>query len=156
VSPDLPADVQEQFWKHVLAFEDAPEVVPFDLLVNFGVSLPAPDDLDDGHLTTRLWEVIHAMADLGLVLDFTNHLSDRELYARLWNDVLREPTQLDPEDTLSVLHIDVSWSPSDEGTLVYLKYYADDDVRRDWAREWPDYAMPDRVPLPFDRDRHLP
>ena len=35
-------------------------------------------------------------------------------------------------------------------------YYADEEDRRMWAQEWPDYPMPDTAELPFDRDRHLP
>jgi hypothetical protein len=157
VSPDVPADVQEQFWKRVLAAEDdAPTVVPFDELVRSGLALPPPDELDDAKLTVKLWEVIDAMADLGLVLEFTDHLSDRELYVRLWRDILREPEALDPADAARTWHIDMIGTGSEEDTRNWLRYYADDETRRDWARDWPDFAMPERAPLPFDRDRHLP
>ncbi len=156
VSPAVAPDVQEHFWKRVLAFEDVPELIPFDVLVNSGVALPAPDAMDDAQLTTKLWDVIHAMADLGMVLESTDHLSDRELYTRLWRDILREPTALDLEDSAGTWHVDLIGSGSDEDRLAYLKYYADDDSRRQWSQDWPDDPMPDREPRPFDRDRHLP
>src|SRR3989442_2151907 len=92
VSPDCPAEIQEQFWKQVLAFEHAPEVQPFELLVQSGFSLPPQGDIDDSQLTVALSEAIRGMAALGMYLYSTDHLSDRELYAHLWSDVLREAT----------------------------------------------------------------
>jgi hypothetical protein len=90
VSPDCPADIEEQFWRRVVAFENAPRVEPFQVLIQSGVTLPPPEEVDDAQLTVRLWEAIHGMASLGMYLNSTDHLSDRELYVRLWTDVLRE------------------------------------------------------------------
>jgi hypothetical protein len=96
------------------------------------------------------------MASIGMYLDSTDHLSDRELYVRLWTDVLRQPTELDPDDRGAAWHIDLVGRGSDEDIRLYLMYYADEEDRRMWAQEWPDYPMPDTAELPFDRDRHLP
>jgi hypothetical protein len=38
----------------------------------------------------------------------------------------------------------------------WLKYYADDDMRRRWSEAWPDDPMPERAAKPYDRDRYLP
>lgn len=156
-SPDCPRELQEQFWKRVIAFEEGTEVevVPFDLLVESGFTLPAPDELDDTRLTAKLWEVIEAMSALGLLLESTDHLSDRELYVRLWTDVLREPTAVYPDATVEV-HIDLVGSGSDEDVRLYLKYYADEGERRSWAEDWPEFPMPEAARPPYDRDRHLP
>jgi len=107
-------------------------------------------------LTVALSEAIRGMAALGMYLYSTDHLSDRELYARLWNDVLREPTPLLPYDDNGEWHVDLVSSGSEEDTQLYLKYYADEEDRRRWAEDWPDDPLPDPAPLPFDRDRHLP
>jgi hypothetical protein len=37
-----------------------------------------------------------------------------------------------------------------------LKYYADEDARRDWLKDFPDYDMPVHENPPYDRDRDLP
>ncbi len=140
----------------MIASENAPEVEPFAVLDRSGVPLPAPEGLGDEALTPKLWEVIDALADLGVCLEFTDHRSDRELYGHLWNGVLREPIALFPEDMAGTWHIDVSARGSQEDHEVDLKYYADEESRRHWTQDWPDYPMPDRQPLPFDRDRHLP
>src|SRR5439155_23628507 len=98
VSADCPPDIEEQFWKRVIAFENAPHVEPLQVLVQSGLTLPPPEQVDDAQLTVKLWEAIHGMASIGMYLDATDHLSDRNLYIRLWTDTLREPTELDPDD----------------------------------------------------------
>lgn len=81
----------------------------------------------------------------------------KKLYASLWSTILREPMALSPDDPDSAWHIDVSAAATDDdGTDVYLTYYADEEERRRWADEYPDDQLPEPKPLPFDRDRHLP
>jgi hypothetical protein len=156
-SEDCPAEVEEQFWKNVLAFENAPEVQPFDELVRAGLTLPPAEELDDLALTAALWAMIRGLEELGVYLEFTNHLSDRDLYVRLWSSVLREPMALTPDDADAAWHIDVSSSGSDDdGVEAYLMYYADEETRRRWAEESPDCPVPERREPPFDRDRYLP
>jgi hypothetical protein len=158
VAPDCPPGIVEQFWKQIVAFESAVEEQPFDVLIRSGLTLPPPEELDDAQITVKLWEVIRGLAFLRVFLLFTDHLSDRELYARLWSDILRVPTALEPEDYDGAWHIDLTGTGSDseEGIAIYLKYYADDNERRSWQEEWPDDPLPDREQRPFDRDRYLP
>jgi hypothetical protein len=125
------------------------------VLVRSGLTLPPPGELDDAQITVKLWEVIRGMEFLRMFLLFTDHLSDRELYARLWNDTLRVPTAVDP-DSGWAWHIDVSECGSNDAHEIFLKYYADEATRRSWADDWPDDPMPEASPRPFDRDRHLP
>lgn len=156
VSPHCPPHIQEQFWEQVIAFESAVEEQPFDVLERSGVSLPPADELDDTQVTIKLWEVIRGLAFLGMYLSFTDHLSDRELYARLWIDILRVPTALEPETGNAAWHVDLTGGGTDEDVAIYLKYYADEDDRRSWADDWPDDPMPAVAQRPFDRDRYLP
>jgi hypothetical protein len=158
-APDFPPALQEQFWKQVIAFDEGPEVLPFDVLTQSGVTMPASGELDDAALTVKLWQVIEGMAFLGLYLQFTDHLSDRELYECLWQDILREPTALKPANSGAAWHIDLTRRGSrddEEEHFQYLRYYADEAARRQWAEDWPDDPMPVAEPLPFDRDRRLP
>jgi hypothetical protein len=37
-----------------------------------------------------------------------------------------------------------------------LKFYADEEARRSWRKEWPDDVVPEPEIPPYDRDRHLP
>ena len=73
--------MEEEFLKHILAFETAEPTSLLQWLENAGQDVPPPDELDDAQLHAKLWEVINRMASLGAYLHNTNHLSDRELYA---------------------------------------------------------------------------
>jgi hypothetical protein len=151
-----PAEVKEQFWKYVVAFEQATWSQPFQVLIESGISLPSPDELEDSQLTAKLSELFNALALLRVYLHHTDHLSDRELYAQLWNDSLREEMVLQPDNADFACHVDLIGSGSEEDIHIYLKYYADENERNQWAKEWPGEPMPDREQHPFDRDRHLP
>jgi hypothetical protein len=153
---DYPAEVEEAFWKHVVAYEEAPWTTNFKQLEQAGVELPAPDSLKDEELTAKLWEVIQKLALLHVYILQTDHLSDRELYTHLWTDSLREETPAMPLAANYACHIQLLSGGSDEDNHLYLKYYADDDERRHWHEEFPEYPIPPHEDLPYDRDQKLP
>jgi len=155
-SEESSPEARAQFWLSAAAYEQAPSTTHFQLLEESGIELTAPDSMKDERLATKLWEVIEGLARLRIFLSQTNHLSDRELYELLWRDVLREAVKDLPLDHSSAWHIDLAGSGSDEDTNLYLKYYAGEDIRRQWAADFPDDEMPDHEKPPFDRDRHLP
>jgi hypothetical protein len=156
VSPECPAEIEEKFLQNILAFEDAPPIVLFDELARGGVEMPPSRALGDVEVHGKLWEVIQAMTLLGCYLHSTDHLSDRELYELLWSELLREPTTLLPEDPNFACQIDIIGGFSEEDIRIYLRHYADEEARRDWAREFPEYEIPPHEEPPYDRDRYLP
>jgi len=153
---NMPADLEEEFLRHVLEYETAEPISLFKLLENSGFEIPTPKKLSDAKLTTTLTEIIEQMASMGAYLLHTNHLSDRELYEYLYSDGLREEAVLFPENPSYAYMIDLTGSGSEEDNEIYLKYYADKEHREQWAVDWPDDAIPDHEDPPFDRDRHLP
>ena len=153
---DMPADMEEEFLRHVLEYETAEPISLFRLLENSGLKLLVPSSLTDDDLTPKLKETIERMSSLGAYLLHTNHLSDRELYEYLYNDGLREEAVLFPENPSYAYMIDLTGSGSEEDNQIYLKYYADAEHRIQWALDWPDDIIPDPENPPFDRDRHLP
>src|ERR1044072_1363214 len=94
----MPADMEEEFLRHVLEYENAEPISLLRLLENSGLEGPAPDQLDDDALIAKLKAIIERMATLGSYLLHTNHLSDRALYEYLYHDGLREQAVLFPED----------------------------------------------------------
>jgi hypothetical protein len=151
-----PSEVKEGFWKYVVDYEEAPWTTHLQQLERAGVSMPAPETLNDQEVTAKLWEVINKLAQLRIFLEDTDHLSDRELYTTLWSDELRQETKDILLDQDSACHYQLLSSGSDEDTYLYLKYFADEKWRQDWLKQFPDYEMPDPEDPPYDRDRLLP
>src|SRR5580765_6595301 len=90
----MPADMEEEFLRHVLEYEQAEPISVFRLLENYRVELPLPDDLREQTLAPKLKEIVERMAALGAYLLHTDHLSDRALYEYLFHDGLREEAVL--------------------------------------------------------------
>jgi hypothetical protein len=132
-----PLDVVEKFWQRVLEFEEnTPPLRPLrDLLAEDGIYPPPPDLLLDEDIPTNLKRLAGAMAQRGLLLCQTDHLSDRELYTLLVERVLREETEAYPPESGWFTHVEISQfgTPDGEnGSQVYLRYYADEDEREQW------------------------
>jgi hypothetical protein len=153
---DCSSEMEEAFWKGVVDYEEAPWTTHFHQLESAGVSLPPPDSLNDQELSIKLWDLIHKLALLRVFIEQTDHLSDRELYSHLWTDSLREETKALPPDPDSAWHIQLLSSGSEEDNQLYLKYYADDDWRRHWHKDFPNDPIPAHEDPPYDRDRLLP
>jgi hypothetical protein len=154
----MPADLEEEFLRHVLEYETAEPMSLFKWLANSGVEVPASNQLDDKTISIKLQEVIYGMAYLGTYLVHTNHLSDRELYDVLC-DCLTEEVVLFPENPDYAYIIDLiggAESGSAEDIQTYLKYYADEKARVKWGHNWPGDKIPKHEDPPFDRDRFLP
>ena len=152
----FPPEIEEAFWQQIIEFESVEPVLPFDLLLRGGVTLPPPALLREFQLPDKLWEVIYFLASIGCYLENTDHLSDRELYTDLWDNLLRQPAILLPDDPGYAFHLDLIGSGSAHDQQIYLQYYACEETRRRWIETWPDQSLPPRRPRPWDRDRHLP
>ena len=126
----MPADMEEEFLRHVLEYETAEPISLLRLIENSGLEVPVPDTLEDDALKIKLKEIVEKMASLGAYLLHTNHLSDRDLYKYLYEEALREETVLFPENPSYAYMIDLTGSGSEEDNQTYLKYYADEQHRR--------------------------
>lgn len=156
VGAECSPEIERRFLEHVLAFENDDGPSFFERLTAAGMDLPPPEQLNDELLHDKLWEVVTALALLGAYLYSTDYLSDRELYSYLWREALREPTVVMPHDQTFAMHIDLVGSGSEEDIANYLRYYADEPTRQDWALEFPDTPVPAHEQPPCDRDRFLP
>lgn len=89
VQPTRQDDGYEEFARKMRLFEDGPTTTNYQQLMEKGVELPDPESISDDDLRTKLWEVLSGLAELRVYLGDTDGLSDRELYAKLYHDVLR-------------------------------------------------------------------
>jgi hypothetical protein len=153
--PTRQDDSYEEFARKMQLFEDGPTTTNFQQLLDRGIELPPPDALADAEVTTKLWEVISGLAQLRVHLDHTDHLSDKEMYAKLWHDTLRCDTPAIDEIGFNT-HVDLCAVGDDAETALYLKYFADDDFREHCAVNYPDQPLPAHQDPPYQRDQLLP
>jgi hypothetical protein len=132
-----------------------PRTTLFALLARHGVPVPHPDEVVEADITSAVWKVIHALADERVILDCTNHLSDRELYSLLWTRFLREDHPAIPDHGKVTTHIDMLGSWTNEDVQTYLRYYAEEESRQNWVQNFHE-KIPEHVDPPYDRDRFLP
>ncbi|MBT3191474.1 MAG: hypothetical protein HN341_02855 [Verrucomicrobia bacterium] len=152
----LDSEAAEVFWRHVLECEQEPNGTRFAQLEDAGIALPAADSLDDVMVHRKLWEVIRKLAEFGVYLNHTDHLSDRDLYATLWGDLLRQEDVILPPNPRSACYLDILGGCSEEDIELTHKYYSDEEEREMWRKEFPNDPIPDHENPPHNRDRHLP
>lgn len=142
----LPTSDENEFLAQMLAWERAP-VLPIAKWFEPELFLPPPDQLTAGQLSKLLGETIERLYSRRIVLDFTDHLSDRQLYCLILRDILPSPEKrLDlPRNYLHWHFLDVEAQPE-----VWLAYYASDEERELWAAETHQEPPPRQQP-PYPR-----
>jgi hypothetical protein len=143
---ELPTPVENEYLASMLAWERAP-VLPISRWFSPELRLPHPDALNEGQLHDLLWDTIQKLFDQRIVLDFTDHLSDRQLYCVIYRDILQSPEKK-IESTENFLHWDCAGAAGDPD--VWLRYYATDDDRQHWSENGHD-SLPPVEPPPFPR-----
>jgi len=140
-----PLSAVTHFLASMLAWEQAP-VLPIYRWFEPELRPPRPDLLTDDDLHQILWDVIYRLFERRIVLDFTDHLSDRQLYCLIYRDILpAREKKLDAVNTY--LHWDCT-GPG--GAEIWLKYYASDQEREDWAETYRQ-PLPQACAAPFPR-----
>ncbi|MGA2620356.1 MAG: hypothetical protein ABSF26_22275 [Thermoguttaceae bacterium] len=137
---------ENEFLTSMLEWEQAP-ILPIYRWFDPELRLPRPEALRDADLHVILWDVIRKLSQRRIVLDFTEHLSDRELYCLIYRDIL--PSREKKIDRLSnYLHWDCTGPSGDPD--VWLRYYASQAERAEWAESYRQ-PLPPRQPPPYPR-----
>lgn len=142
----VPVPVENEYLASMLAWEKAP-VLPIARWFDPELRPPLPETLDDDQLHRVLWETIARLHAKRVVLAFTDHLSDRQLYALILRDILpSEEKKI--EGARNYLCWDCAGVTDDPDT--WLRYYATDEERSDWQQQHPD-SLPPRERPPYPR-----
>ena len=147
----MPTASENEFLASMLAWERAP-VLPISQWFAPKLLLPSLETLDENSVHQRLWDVIHRLHDHRIVLDFTEHLSDRQLYCLIYRDILPSPEKkIDrPRNYLHWDCLDAANNPED-----WLRYYASEEEREQWRHESETELPPAQArPYPRRMPRH--
>ena len=142
----MPTRVENAFLTAMLAWEKAP-VLPIRNWFEPELQLPAPQELTDLQLSEILNTVILMLFEKGIALQFTEHLSDRELYCLIVRDIMsaeERKIQL-PGNFLNWQCID---SRLEEDA--WLQFYASEEEREEWE-ELHGLAAPIKLDPPYPR-----
>ena len=137
---------ENEFLASMLEWEQAP-ILPIYRWFEPELRLPRPESLSDAALRQILWDVIWKLHQKRIILDFTDHLNDRELYCLIFRDIL-PAREKKLEHVNNYLHWDCTGPSGDPEA--WLRYYASDEEREDWA-ECYHQPLPERQSLPYPR-----
>jgi hypothetical protein len=128
---DMPTSQENEYLASMLAWERAP-VLPIAEWFEPRLTLPHPDALTPQELRHVLHDTIAKLYEKHIVLDFTDHLPDHELYCLILRDIIPSP-----EKKLNLTSTYLHWhclDPTDEPDT-WLRYYASDEERQAWAEQ---------------------
>jgi hypothetical protein len=138
--------MENEFLASLLAWERAP-VLPISQWFEPELTPSRPETLSDEQLHAQLDDTIHKLYEKRIVLEFTEHLSDRQLYCVLCRDILPSA-----EKKLDLQKNYLHWHclDADDDPETWLRYYASDRERKEWAAETGEPLPPSAQP-PFPR-----
>ncbi len=137
---------ENEFLQSMLEWERAP-ILPICEWFDPPLELPSPEQLDGKLLHKILHQTIHLLFEKNVVLDFTEHLSDRQLYYLIYRDILPSFEKRIARRT-NYLHWDCANVGDDPEA--WLRYYASEAERQAWAEETGGYPPQVEEP-PFPR-----
>lgn len=137
---------ENDFLQSMLEWERAP-IVPIREWFNPPLELPSPELLDDDRLRSLLSDTIQELFTKHIVLDFTDHLTDRQLYCLIYRDILPTHEKMIQRRN-NYLHWDCANIEGDPE--MWLRYYASEEERQAWQEETEGYLPPVEDP-PFPR-----
>lgn len=138
---------ENEFLSAMLAWEKAP-VLPISQWFEPELTLSPHQQFCDVELQLELNRIIGLLFEKNILLEQTEHLSDRQLYCLIARDILpaeEKKMMLPGQDYLRWQCLDIV-----EDEESWLRYYATDSDRATWAFET-DLKLPPKATLPFPR-----
>ena len=142
----MSTEMENQFLASMLAWEKAP-VVPISQWFEPELTLPPLRSLTNAQVEEILAITICLFYEKGIVLEHSDHLSDRDLYCLIQRDIL--PSE---EKRVVLENKKLVWQCIDPLVDQYdwLSFYASDEERHQWETEQGRPA-PMRQVVPFPR-----
>jgi len=136
---------ENSFLESMLAWERAPALAISKWFFP-ELRIPSPSKLDVDVLYQLLHDTIDRLFSVRIVLEMTEHLTDRELYTLIYRDIL---PACEKKVDLSGNYL--CWRCLDESdTEEWLRYYASESERIQWL-ESNEGPLPEQRDLPYPR-----
>ncbi len=136
---------ENSFLESMLAWERAP-ALPISCWALPELVLPRPSTVDDDVLDTLLADAIDRLFSVRVVLEMTDHLSNRELYTLIYRDILPAC-----EKKVDLPGNFLCWRCVDESDHeTWLTYYASESERLQWLQT-NSGPLPEAKDLPYPR-----
>lgn len=133
------------FLESMLAWERAP-ALPISCWAVPELSLPRPATLDNDLLSELLEDAVDRLFCVRVLLEMTEHLSDRQLYTLIYRDILPAC-----EKKVDLPGNYLCWRCLDESdSETWLTYYATEAERLQWL-EHNEGPLPEPKDLPYPR-----
>ena len=142
----MPLQTENEYLASMLAWERAP-ALPISCWFSPPLQLPAPDSLDEAELQVLLLDTAHALYKKNVILRFTDHLCDRDLYKIIYRDILPSC-----EKKVDVPGKSLEWRCVEDDET-WLRFYAGPVDRRRFQEDH-DINLPPTEEPQFKR--HLP
>lgn len=139
----MPLQQENEYLASILAWERAP-ALPISEWFSPRLTIPSPESLSEDQLRRWLWWTIDRLHTQRIVLRYTDHLADRELYRVIYRDIL--PCF---EKKIDVPGKCLEWRCV-EDTETWLRFYANAVERRQY-QETHGGELPSMEPVPFQR-----
>lgn len=143
----MPTPVENEFLASMLAWEQAP-MLPISQWFQPELTLPRPEALSELDLHELMWDTIDKLYEKRIVLDFTDHLSDRQLYCLIFRDIL-PAREKKIDSSRHFIHWDCANTHDDPE--IWLRHYASELDRELWAEETGE-CLPACEEPPYRRD----
>lgn len=141
----MPLVVENEYLASMLAWERAP-AMPIAQWFNPPLELPHPDQLDQDEVHRLLWQTIWQLHSVKIILECTDHLSDRQLYTLIYRDILPSC-----EKKVDLPRNSLHWRCFDDADdQTWLRFYASPVERRRWQEEFQQEPPPSELP-PYPR-----
>ena len=137
---------ENEFLTSLLAWEKAP-VLSIARWFEPELTLPDHRNLEDVELNHQLHQIIGRLYEKNILLEHTDHLSDRQLYCLIQRDIL--PAE---EKKVVLSGKFLKWKCLDtvEDEESWLRFYATDTERDQWSFETR-LKLPPKEAIPFPR-----
>ena len=129
---------------------------PAQQLANKNIPLLPPAEITEETLTPILWELLNNLSLQGFYVLHTDHLTDLDLYAQLWERGLRDEAHLPGRNPRGGWFHDFLGSWTEDDIQLWLRFYASDEERARHAQEYPKGLIPPKEKPMNNRDWRLP